>query len=493
MGDYSTTRRAFVTGLLATAAGCSSLGDNREFVERTPTEQPRTPTPETETTTEGTETTTPENHPGTFLVDFTPAIDQQVRQQLQENVEEIKNETTAGKPEKQVWINAFSQWYTERGIPQEKASSIAEEQVNGILERATPEFSEPSSNELTESYNTEETYDDIAYDESAFEHWHDNDYLNLAWAEKEDLEMTAFVENIPNEEMWPRARNTAEFHPENFLDTGPDTDQFIDAYREIQDFLVRYERYYTRDNSSIENRQYAAMFQEAFDRYTDFETHFWHVATQGHGMGMVWNQQEDTIRMMETVNSNIDNPEQYTAKVENSVYTTGDTGWWHPIRFAEEYRNDSLNTNVVSFEKAKGLAAGMLGGISGGYEGADLGLETSHVAYTTGYVLDIVDSIRNYNSNDIDFSQLEQQSKALNKTVRKAAEEDQYYVLGGTVDDFYTLQVEDQEIIQAVDNDKERRYDNINKVAEHTDQIDGPITLDDINNILDNSTSTAAS
>lgn len=477
MTDYSSTRRGFLTALMATASGCATLGPN----EGAPDIEKGNPTPtETSTPTDTptkTETSTPENHPGTFLVDFTPAVDEEVRNLLQNYYQEIKRRPEAG-------IEGLAEWYIGHGIDEDQAQEMAENQMNDILEREEPEFTKPQPNTLTEAYSTEETYDNIKFDGSAFEYWSNNNYFNLGTVPSKG--MMPFVETLDDDQYFKEAREWVKvplgepFRFEKFSTT----DNFKDAFDLLHWYLRRYEQLADDSSISTEDEEYGPMMQEAFEQYTDFETHFWevNVGFGTHGNGMVWNQQEDALRLVSPMTGQ---DVKIHPLIEDSKYFNPDEApYWHPLRFADEYQD----YNTKRYKNTRSEAGNAFYSVSNSSEDT-VDHRNFGVGLTTGYLVDVIDKLRYYNQNDTDFQEIKQQSDAYSKLVLDPDD----YVMAGTVEDPYTVRIEDPAILEAVRNDQEGRYNNMKNVAEEAENIEGPVTLDDVNQILDGQNTATAS
>jgi hypothetical protein len=370
-----------------------------------------------------------------------------------------------------------------------------------------------------DTYSSPLSHDDWTVDPDAMEWWHDNDFPNLIELyEKNSSErgeaMIEFIETMdtPFEEAEGMVRQAmtnveGQYYPnrdESEHEGGHyDFQEFKneETAREALDWLHPY--MFSIDSAidgrsiSTEDEKFAASIQEALDRYTDIETHAWSFdlpegVRSTHGNGLIWDETNDELLVMETVASPITELGELHPKIENSLYlptdlrselggeTKEDTRppvayeeYWHPLRFGW-----SGDTEPMTFKDRKDYSSRTLIAISTG--SIDLDRDKSQwwtdagVGLSTGYVEDRIEKLRNYNDddNDFNFEQLETESKIMNdfwenyddNVVLYLDDSDSFQVAGGVEDD----------LLDEIWKDEAGEYDDFDAYLEENSQE--PIT-----------------
>jgi hypothetical protein len=164
---------------------------------------------------------------------------------------------------------------------------------------------------------------------------------------------------------------------------------------------------------------------------------------------------------------------------ENSNYLNEDhdayNSWWHPLRFANDHQQDTVEGHHSSlyFETRKKYAAAMFSGIGTAYADTELreqerGLFNNiNVGISTEFMIDVTDKLLNWNNRlelgEAEFNQMKDLSKVYNKVVE---EEDENYVMYGTVDNPRVAKVESSNIIDRIWNDQRGQYDDFGEHIE---------------------------
>jgi len=349
------------------------------------------------------------------------------------------------------------------------------------------------------STTPEHGYQEKQIDLLAMEYWHDNDVQNIEPEEGQAFLQT-IGQNSPEESRGYKAKNNPEaIHYKN-LEEIPGNGKF--EYEELQnaesvdealDWLQRYlfnwERLWDDPGPiSTEDELYAAVLQEGLDQHTDIESHAWafdlpEEPANTHGNGLIYDETNNQLHLMETIHgpSTMELSEgdtQYHPPVEESNYVEegheAKQSWWHPLRFGQDHDKETLqNFPELDFETRKRYTATVLSRIATGYSDTELLkqgrglLGEINVSITTEYLEDLTTKLRNWNNNENSspelFQEIKHQSKVYNQLTKQ---EDQNFVMYGTVEDPKVAHVESEEVINEVWDDQEGEYDDFDQYLE---------------------------
>jgi hypothetical protein len=166
--------------------------------------------------------------------------------------------------------------------------------------------------------------------------------------------------------------------------------------------------------------------------------------------------------------------EQYHPRIEDSNYLNEEhdayNKWWHPLRFAEDYQQDTLDRfhDSLDFKQRKKEAASViLEMATSGHEGdVEPGYFTD-VGVTTEYVVYLAEKLRNWNQNEECDQELFGDIKDQSKVWRKLCnEEDGNYVIYGTVDDPHYAKVESAGLVSRIWDDQSGEFDDFEQHLE---------------------------
>ena len=104
-----------------------------------------------------------------------------------------------------------------------------------------------------------------------------------------------------------------------------------------------------------------------------------------------------------------------------------------------------------------------------GFQDNDLeaGLVDSGAVLTTEYLIDITQKLSNWNENDEYYAELFEEIKNQAKVYNKlASEEDENYVMYGTVEDPNVAKVESDNLVRRIWNDQEGEYNDFEQYLE---------------------------
>ncbi|MFD1647136.1 hypothetical protein [Haloarchaeobius litoreus] len=343
-------------------------------------------------------------------------------------------------------------------------------------------FSEPA----------EDRWRNMEVDLLALEWWHDNDYENI-----QHDEGSQFVESIGTESEPGTIEHQAKNNPRRYIYPNAEEDGFGsfnysefsssesvgEALNWLQKYLFEWQRNYNDSGPiSTDDELYAATLQESLDTHTNIDSHFWafdlpEASRSTHGNGLVYDQTNNELRIMETIGSpetwDEENGPQYHPLVEDSNYLNEDhdayDAWWHPLRFADDHQQNTVEgfSDSLDFEERKKSAASMLLGMA---TGSDTDIEIgslTDVGITTEYLVDFTEKLRNWNTTEeydaAFFEEIQSQAKVYNKL---ASEEDENYVIYGTVDDPQFARVDSRNLIDRIWGDQRGRYDDFGEHIE---------------------------
>lgn len=442
------------TGLLAGCAGNTDDPGSSSATAESTTDTQRTTSSRSDTvatTDEETETTEEEPLPSNYRVHFVPGENQELRRQ----------------------------------IPRSQLSEYQQEFGANLITESTI-FSEPAEDQRR---NKE-------IDLLALEWWHDNDYQNI-----QHQEGSRFVESIGTESEPGTIEHQAKNEP--FMVEYPNSDGESNTYGSfdyqqfsnsssagealdwVHRYLFNWQRNYNDPGPiSTEDELYAATLQESLDTYTNIESHFWafdlpEASRSTHGNGLVYDETNNEIRIMETIlgpgtQTRGVEDKQHHPVVEDSNYLNEDhdayDALWHPLRFADYHQQDTVEGHEnLDFQERKFYAASMFRSMGTGFQDNDLeaGLVDSGAVLTTEYLIDITQKLSNWNENDEYYAELFEEIKNQAKVYNKlASEEDENYVMYGTVEDPNVAKVESDNLVRRIWNDQEGEYNDFEQYLE---------------------------
>ncbi|WP_239639825.1 hypothetical protein [Haloferax gibbonsii] len=366
-----------------------------------------------------------------------------------------------------------------------------------------------TSDPVIDNYNSHEQlgFNKFGIDLAAYEWRHDNDYIDLA--EAQPTEVKNFVDSIGTDTGDPdiQAIKSGDEVPAAIYPNGSmeerrggnfDFEQFSNAETVgealdwVHPYLFNWNAKITDDGPvSTEDALYAPALERAIEQNTNkgLEVHAWDVATLGHGTGLIYGKNADgseELRFMETVSAPVTataDDQQLHPLIEDSGYLEpGNDGfqeYWHPLRFGWEKDENTSSLGPVD-KKTKAIRT--IGEISNSLYPEDAprpgGGET--VAPTTEYVVDFIEKLRNFNQNDTEFETLYNQSKVLEKMVRK---QDENHIIYGTTENPQYAVVEDDSLIEEVWEDSSREYDDFNQFLR--DNPEYSMSVDDVDASLE--------
>ncbi|MFB6151922.1 MAG: hypothetical protein ABEJ40_08970 [Haloarculaceae archaeon] len=347
------------------------------------------------------------------------------------------------------------------------------------------------------NYQTPEqlSYSEKPIDLAALEYWHDNDFPDVS---EHPQEVRDFFNSIDKPDEYREAKETAPYmYPNGSIEKNDrghfdyqkfsNSNSVDEALDWIQNYLFSWEHDFSDQGPiSTEDEQYAAVLQESLDRHTDVKSHFWafdlpEAARSTHGNGLVYDQTNNELRVMETIggpttqtSEGLRNGDpQYHPLVEESNYLNPEheayREWWHPLRFAEEYRSDDKNVggqHPLEFKTGKLFAAEVLLGVGTGDDMLDEFNDERNVALSTEYTANCISMMRNWNNVNYDnslFEEIKNQSKVINKL---GTVENENFVIYGTVDDPQYARVDNRSIVDEVWSDSEGRFDDFDRFLE---------------------------
>ncbi|QLH78482.1 hypothetical protein HZS55_14810 [Halosimplex rubrum] len=384
-----------------------------------------------------------------------------------------------------------------------------EEQVGQTEITDSPVLNQYDTPDGVEHYDKE-------IDLAAWEWHHDNDYPyqgdgGVAGNPQEAID---FVESIgPLEEAENRAREamenprTNQYPNNNVQNDGDGTisgdkgefnyDKFsnADTLSEALDWLHPYLfefqlRYPGPGPRSDEDQMYAAVLQKGIDDHTDIESQFWEVnlpeaPASTHGNGLAYDKTNNEMLLVESHDTPVTNNDTFHPRIEESDYLdmehSASDEWYHPLRFADEYRSEEREVaegfNEIGFGVAKKYAASVLRSVATGWSDSiqseqnpepGRGLFNDiNVSVTNDYIIDLTDKIRfwnNYEETDSDtFEKIKSHSKMLNEMV---SDKDENYVIGGTVDNPWTIEGVERATVNQIWGDKNGQFDDAKAILE---------------------------
>lgn len=438
--------------IITATAGCQSLGptDDAEDDNSPPEENNTEQTDQNQTET-SPETDTPVDRPNEYLMTLVPGENPELRQR----------------------------------IPQEQLTKYQQEHGANIITESSI-FSE----------NPGEEWRQKKVDLLGLEWLHDNDYENFGrdeaapfvesiGADSPEGSISFEAKNNPRNLPYPNSNGKSNTYGNFDYEEFSNSDSVGEALDWVQSYLFNWQRLYDNPGPiSTEDALYAAVLQEGLDTHTDIESHFWsfdlpEASRSTHGNGLVYDKSNNELRVMETIagpvtQDSANGEPQYHPRVEDSNYLDEEhhayNQWWHPLRFAEDHQQDTLDRfhDSLDFKERKEYAASLIMGMStGGHEGDVEPGSLTDVGATTEYVTDLTEKLRNWNQNKEYDQELFRDIKSQSKVWQKLAnEEDENYVIYGTADDPKYAKVESTGIVSQIWEDQEGEFDDFEQHLE---------------------------